>query len=40
MQDRIDDLRRRRDEARHAGSDRAVERQHAKGKLLARERIE
>jgi propionyl-CoA carboxylase beta subunit len=40
MQDRLDELRRRKDQAYHAGSPRAVERQHAKGKLLARERIE
>jgi propionyl-CoA/long-chain acyl-CoA carboxylase carboxyl transferase subunit len=36
----IADLQRRRDEAIHAGSERAVERQHAKGKMTARERIE
>jgi propionyl-CoA carboxylase beta chain len=36
----IADLQRRRDEAVHAGSERAVERQHAKGKMTARERIE
>src|SRR5690242_18838215 len=35
----IADLQRRRDEAEH-GSLRAVERQHAKGKMTARERIE
>jgi len=40
MQDRLDDLTARRTAALHAGSDRAVERQHAKGKLLARERID
>src|SRR6188768_3879184 len=40
MQDRLDDLKRRRDEAFHAGSPHAVERQHAKGKMLARERID
>jgi propionyl-CoA carboxylase beta chain len=33
-------LRRRTDEAIHAGSERAVEKQHAKGKMTARERIE
>jgi propionyl-CoA carboxylase beta chain len=33
-------LRTHLDEAVHAGSDRAVEKQHAKGKLTARERIE
>ncbi|MFH0242623.1 acyl-CoA carboxylase subunit beta [Streptomyces sp. HK10] len=37
---RIADLRRRIEEATHAGSARAVEKQHAKGKLTARERIE
>jgi propionyl-CoA carboxylase beta chain len=37
---KIADLQRRRDEAVHAGSQRAVERQHAKGKMTARERIE
>ncbi|MFD7296502.1 acyl-CoA carboxylase subunit beta [Streptomyces sp. NPDC059897] len=37
---KIEDLRRRIDEATHAGSARAVEKQHAKGKLTARERIE
>ena len=40
MQDKIDDLRRRQEEAINAGSPRSVERQHAKGKMLARERIE
>ena len=40
MQDKIDDLRRRQEEAVNAGSPRSVERQHAKGKMLARERIE
>ena len=37
---KIADLQRRRDEAVHAGSARAVERQHAKGKMTARERID
>jgi acetyl-CoA carboxylase carboxyltransferase component len=40
MQDRLVELNERRDQALHAGSERSVERQHAKGKLLARERIE
>ncbi|CAN5607864.1 acyl-CoA carboxylase subunit beta [soil metagenome] len=40
MQGRLEDLRRRRHEAQNAGSQRAVDRQHEKGKLLARERIE
>ena len=40
MSERIDDLRRRREEALNAGSERAVQRQHDKGKLLARERID
>ena len=30
----------RKEEALHAGSERSVERQHDKGKMLARERIE
>ena len=38
LSERLADLEARRDEARHAGSERSVERQHAKGKLLARER--
>ena len=37
---RLADLHRRNDEAVHAGSARAVEKQHAKGKKTARERIE
>jgi propionyl-CoA carboxylase beta chain len=37
---KIADLERRRREAVHAGSQRAVERQHARGKMTARERIE
>src|SRR5215207_8429137 len=40
MQHKLEDLRARREAAYHAGSQRSVERQHAKGKLLARERIE
>jgi acetyl-CoA carboxylase carboxyltransferase component len=40
MQDRLVELNERRDQALHAGSERSVERQHAKGKMLARERIE
>src|SRR5919199_3950406 len=36
---KLADLHRRIDEAVHAGSARAVEKQHAKGKLTARERI-
>ena len=37
---KLADLERRRDEAIHAGTARAVERQHAKGKMTARERID
>src|SRR3954469_11666261 len=37
---KLADLRNRTDEAVHAGSERAVEKQHAKGKMTARERIE
>src|SRR4029079_18353986 len=40
MSERIEQLQKRKEEALHAGSERSVERQHAKGKLLARERIE
>jgi propionyl-CoA carboxylase beta chain len=36
---KLADLHRRYDEAVHAGSERAVEKQHAKGKMTARERI-
>jgi acetyl-CoA carboxylase carboxyltransferase component len=36
---KIEDLRARVEEAVHAGSARAVEKQHAKGKMTARERI-
>ena len=37
---KIADLQRRRDEAIHAGSARAVEHQHARGKMTARERLD
>ncbi|MYS79350.1 acyl-CoA carboxylase subunit beta [Embleya scabrispora] len=37
---KLADLERRIDEAVHAGSARAIEKQHAKGKMTARERIE
>src|SRR6202451_1577712 len=37
---KLADLEKRRTEAVHAGSARAVERQHAKGKMTARERID
>ena len=36
---KVAELQRRYDEAVHAGSARAVEKQHAKGKKTARERI-
>jgi propionyl-CoA carboxylase beta chain len=36
---KLDQLQRLRDEAEHAGSDQAVERQRQQGKLLARERL-
>jgi propionyl-CoA carboxylase beta chain len=36
---KIADLEHRLDEAVHAGSERAVEKQHARGKKTARERI-
>ncbi len=40
MSQRLAELKERKEEALHAGSPRAVERQHAKGKMTARERIE
>ncbi|MDP6697675.1 MAG: acyl-CoA carboxylase subunit beta [Acidimicrobiales bacterium] len=40
MGERLDDLNERRREALHAGSERAAKRQHDKGKMLARERID
>jgi acetyl-CoA carboxylase carboxyltransferase component len=40
MRERLDELAKRKEEALHAGSERAVERQHARGKMTARERIE
>ncbi|MDP6177827.1 MAG: acyl-CoA carboxylase subunit beta [Acidimicrobiales bacterium] len=40
MGKRLDDLNERREAALHAGSERAVQRQHDKGKMLARERID
>jgi acetyl-CoA carboxylase carboxyltransferase component len=40
LRERIDELQKRKEEAYHAGSERAVERQHSKGKMLARERVE
>ena len=40
MRERIEELTKRKEEALQPGSDRSVQRQHEKGKLLARERIE
>src|ERR1700684_4516053 len=40
MTERLEELARRKEAALHAGSPHAVERQHAKGKMTARERIE
>jgi acetyl-CoA carboxylase carboxyltransferase component len=40
LSERLTDLAKRKDEAYNAGSPRAVERQHAKGKMTARERLE
>jgi acetyl-CoA carboxylase carboxyltransferase component len=40
QQDRLEDLRKRKEQAQRPGSDRSVERQHNRGKLLARERVE
>jgi acetyl-CoA carboxylase carboxyltransferase component len=40
LTERLEQLNKRKEEALHAGSERSVERQHAKGKMLARERVE
>jgi acetyl-CoA carboxylase carboxyltransferase component len=40
MRERLDELAKRKEEAFHAGSERSVERQHSRGKMLARERVE
>ena len=40
MEHRLADLNERREQALNAGSERSVERQKAKGKMLARERID
>jgi acetyl-CoA carboxylase carboxyltransferase component len=40
MRERLDELVKRKEEAVHPGSERSVERQHARGKMLARERVE
>lgn len=40
MKERIDELRERQEQALHAGTKRAIETQHAKGKLTARERLD
>ena len=40
LKQRLEELAERREAALHAGSPQAVERQHARGKMLARERIE
>ena len=40
MTERLEELARRREEALHAGPPHAVERQHSKGKMTARERID
>ena len=40
MQAKLTDLRERKEQALNAGSERSVQRQHDKGKMLARERIE
>jgi propionyl-CoA carboxylase beta chain len=38
--EKLEELQRRKDAAEHAGSERAIARQHEKGKLTARERID
>jgi acetyl-CoA carboxylase carboxyltransferase component len=40
LSERREQLEKRKEEAYHAGSERAVERQHSRGKMTARERVE
>ncbi len=40
IRERLAELEKRKEEARHAGSAEAVERQHSRGKMTARERVE
>jgi acetyl-CoA carboxylase carboxyltransferase component len=40
LSERVEDLRRRKQEALTPGSERSIERQHSRGKMLARERID
>ncbi|HUQ40345.1 MAG TPA: acyl-CoA carboxylase subunit beta [Acidimicrobiales bacterium] len=40
MSERLEQLAKRKEQALHAGSDRQVERQHAQGKMTARERLD
>jgi len=40
MNEKLDELRKRKEQALQAGSERSVKRQHDKGKLLARERLD
>jgi len=40
MKAKLEDLRERKEQALHAGSERSVQRQHDKGKMLARERVD
>jgi len=40
ISERLEDLQKRKEQARQPGSERAVQRQHDRGKMLARERIE
>jgi len=40
MKERLEELASRKEQARHAGPERAVKRQHDRGKMTARERIE
>jgi acetyl-CoA carboxylase carboxyltransferase component len=40
MTERLDELAKRKEQARHAGSESAVQRQHDRGKMTARERID
>src|SRR5438105_13438951 len=40
LSERLEQLQKRKEEAYHAGSERAVQRQHDRGKMTARERVD
>src|SRR5688572_11006317 len=40
LRERLEELAKKKEEAYHAGSERAVQRQHERGKMTARERVD